>query len=104
MQQMMAVPEHRRLFFDFQQRRPEIYPRSDYVAFVVNKVTLRKVFIRVLRVPLPILIPPTRPYSLLIPSATLCDLDVNSVSRQQTNRILLASLKASIISVSNCQL
>jgi hypothetical protein len=44
----------------------KIDPRSDHMGFVVDKVALRWHFFQVLRFPLPILIPPTAPYPLII--------------------------------------
>jgi hypothetical protein len=38
-------------------------PRSNHVGFVVEKMVLAARFLRVFRCPLPILIPPTAPYS-----------------------------------------
>jgi hypothetical protein len=43
--------------------RPGFEPRSDHVGLVVDKVAAEQVFFRVLRFPLPILIPPTTPHS-----------------------------------------
>jgi hypothetical protein len=41
-------------------------PGSSHVGFMVDEVALRQVFSRVLRFPLPILIPPTAPHSSVV--------------------------------------
>jgi hypothetical protein len=45
----MAVPWLRWLVAGFSPRRPELAPSSVHVGFVVNKVALRQVFLRVIR-------------------------------------------------------
>jgi hypothetical protein len=62
----------------FQPQRLGFNPRSGHVGFVVDIVALGEGFLRVLRFPLPILIPSTAPY-LLILSWMLCSLDTGSV-------------------------
>jgi hypothetical protein len=59
-----------RLVTGIPSRRPWIEPRSGHVGFVVDKVALGQVFFRVLRFPLPILIPPTAPHSFVIRGGT----------------------------------
>jgi hypothetical protein len=53
----------RRLVAGFPPRRPGFNPRSGYVGFVVDEMALRQGFLRALRFPLPVIIPPTAPYS-----------------------------------------
>jgi hypothetical protein len=57
------VPLLRRLVADFPPRRPGFEHRSGHVGFVVYKVALGGGFLRVVRLALPILIPPTSPQS-----------------------------------------
>jgi hypothetical protein len=47
----------------FPQQRPEFEPRSGHVGYVLYEVALGQVFLRVLRSPQPILIPPAAPHS-----------------------------------------
>jgi hypothetical protein len=64
------------------------------------------VFLQVLPFLLPILIPPTAPYSLIFLSSTLCSLDTDSVFKQQTskkrltpwNRIFIEKLRLASLS------
>jgi hypothetical protein len=61
-QNIRAVPQLRPLVAGFPQRRPGFGSRSDHVGFVVDTVR-RTDYLRVIRFPLPILIPPIGPHS-----------------------------------------
>jgi hypothetical protein len=67
--------------------RPEFDARSEYVTFVVDKMTLRLGFLRKLRYPLPILISPTDPTYLNHITTTLCYLDTDSVEKKEMTKL-----------------
>jgi hypothetical protein len=65
----------------FPLRRPGFDPRWSNVGFMATKVALWWGFLRVMWFLLPILIPPTAPYSLISLSSTFCSLDIDNVVR-----------------------
>jgi hypothetical protein len=61
-----ALPWLRRLIVGLSRRRPGLDSSPDHVRFVVDKVALQKIFLRVLRVPLVRIIPPMPLAGLLV--------------------------------------
>jgi hypothetical protein len=62
--QISKIYKFKRLVAGFPPRRPGFKPGSSHVGFVVGKVALGQVgFLRVLRFPMPIFIPPISPQS-----------------------------------------
>jgi hypothetical protein len=59
----LAVPQLRPLIVGFTPRRLGFEPRSGHMGFMVDKVELGRIFLRVFLFPIPILIPSTAPYS-----------------------------------------
>jgi hypothetical protein len=54
-----TAPHLRQLGASLPPLQPRFNPRSGHVGFVVDKVALGLVFLQVIQLPLPILIPPT---------------------------------------------
>jgi hypothetical protein len=60
-------------------RQAQFDPRSGHVEFVVDKVALGANFLGVLQFSLPIIIPPTTPYSVIILLLTLFSLNTDNI-------------------------
>jgi hypothetical protein len=84
----MAVPWRRRLVNGLSPRRPRLAPGSVHVRFVVDKVALGQVFLRVLRFSPANIIPPSLSKLVLVSSGgrTICPV-VAAVQRHKSHPI-----------------